>query len=71
MGSDYYNCEDIQRITGAKKTLAYEIIRKLKKAFEKEYPDSITIQGKIPIWYFESKMHNKERKEVKENEERN
>ena len=63
MGSDYYNCEDIQRITGVKQTLAYEIIRKLKKTFEKEYPESITLQGRIPIWYFEKKMHNKEIKE--------
>lgn len=60
MLNDYYNCEDIQRITGAKKSLCYEIIRKLKRMFEKEYPDAITIQGKIPVWYFEKKMHNKE-----------
>ena len=60
MQSDYYSCKDIQEITGAGKSLAYEIIRKLKKAFEKEYPEAITIQGKIPKWYFEKKMHNKE-----------
>ena len=60
MNKDYYTCKDIQEITGAGKSLAYEIIRKLLKAFEKEYPEAITIQGKIPKWYFEKKMHNKE-----------
>ena len=59
MECDYYTCKDIQKITGAGKSLAYEIIRKLRQAFEKEYPEAITIQGKIPKWYFEKKMHNK------------
>lgn len=60
MERDYYTCEDIQKITGIGKSLAYEIIRKLRNCFEKEYPDAITIQGKIPKWYFEKKMKNKE-----------
>ncbi len=58
---DYYNAKDIQQITGASLTLAYEIIRKLKASFEKKYPDSIPIQGRIPIWYFEETMMNKKR----------
>lgn len=63
MKRDYYTCEDIQKIIGVGKSLGYEIIRKLKQAFEKEYPEAITIQGKIPKWYFEKKMKNKEQKE--------
>lgn len=63
MERDYYTCEDIQKIIGVGKSLGYEIIRKLKQAFEKEYPEAITIQGKIPKWYFEKKMKNKEQKE--------
>lgn len=64
---DYYNASDIQKITGTSKSLAYEIIRKLKESFEKKYPDAIPIQGKIPIWYFEEIMMNKRR--VEKNEE--
>ena len=64
---DYYNATDIQKITGASKSLAYEIIRKLKESFEKKYPDAIPIQGIIPIWYFEETMMNKRR--VEKNEE--
>ena len=60
---DYYNAKDIQQITGASKSLSYEIIRKLRKSFKKKYPESIDIQGKIPIWYFEKIMMNKEQKE--------
>lgn len=64
---DYYNASDIQKIIGTSKSLAYEIIRKLKESFEKKYPDAIPIQGKIPIWYFEEIMMNKRR--VEKNEE--
>ena len=63
----YYNAKDIQTITGCSKSLAYEIIRKLKESFEKKYPDAIPIQGRIPIWYFEETMMNKRR--VENNEE--
>ncbi len=64
----YYNAKDIQEITGCKMTKAYEIIRELKKTFEKKYPESIPIQGRIPIWYFEKIMMNREgSKDEKEN----
>lgn len=65
---DYYNVQDIQQITGASQSLAYEIIRKLRKSFQKKYPESISIQGKIPIWYFEKIMMNKEGKENVDND---
>lgn len=66
---DYYNAKDVQQITGASQSLSYEVIRKLKDKFEKEYPEAITIQGKIPKWYFEEKMMNKKMKggDVSEN----
>lgn len=56
---DYYDAKDVQTITGASKSLAYEIIRKLKESFENKYPDAIPIQGRIPKWYFEETMMNK------------
>ena len=58
---DYYNASDVKRITGCSQSLAYEIIRKLKESFEKKYPNAISIQGKIPIWYFEEMMMNKKK----------
>lgn len=63
---DYYNASDIQKITGISKSLAYEIIRKLRNSFEKKYPNAISIQGRIPIWYFEETMMNKRRVEKNE-----
>ena len=60
----YYNAEDIIEMTGYKKTKAYDIIRKLRKKFEKEYPNSISLQGRIPKWYFDECMgFNQEKKE--------
>ena len=58
---EYYSAKDIQKITECSKSMAYGIIRKLREKFSQEYPDAITIQGKIPIWYFEKIMMNKER----------
>ena len=60
---EYYNAKDVMQITGASQALAYRIIRKLKEQFEREFKDAITIQGKIPIWYFEEKMLCKKNKE--------
>ena len=59
--NDYYTVKDIQKITGASQSLSYEIIRKLKDKFEKAYPEAITIQGKIPKWFFEEKKMNKKK----------
>lgn len=53
---EYYNAKDIQKITECSVSLAYEIIRKLQKKYKMEFPESITIQGKIPIWYFNKTM---------------
>ena len=56
---DYYTAKDIQQIVGVGKSSAYEIISKLQESFKKQFPDTIKIQGKIPIWYFEDIMMNK------------
>lgn len=56
---DYYNAKNVQQITGTSQSKAYEIIRTLRENFEKEYPNAITIQGKIPVWYFEKRLLNK------------
>ncbi len=57
---EYYSGKDVQKITGASMSLSYQIIRKLKESFEKEFPDSIPIKGRIPVWYFNEKMGLKE-----------
>lgn len=61
---EFYNAKDIQKITECSQTKAYDIIRILRNRFEKEFPESITIQGKIPIWYFEEKILCKKNKEA-------
>ena len=65
---DYYNAKDVQKITDCSQSLAYEIIRKLRESFANEYPEAISIQGKIPIWYFEKKMMNKRQEKSPVNE---
>jgi len=52
----YYNAKDVQAVIGCGPSLAYKIIRQLRGTFAKKYPESIDIQGKIPIWYFEEVM---------------
>ena len=53
---EYYNAKDIQKITDCSPSLAYNIIRRLREDFEREYPNVITIQGKIPIWYANERL---------------
>lgn len=53
---EFYNAQDVQEITGCSEALAYKIIKQMREDFEREYPEAITIQGKIPIWYFEDRM---------------
>lgn len=52
----YYSVEDVMEITGTGPNKSYEIIRKLRKSFEKKYPDAVSIQGKILKWYFDEMM---------------
>ena len=60
---EFYNAKDIQKITECSQSKSYEIIRILRNRFEKEYPEAITIEGKIPIWYFEEKVLCRKNKE--------
>lgn len=59
---EFYNAQDVQKVTGCSKPEAYKIIRQMRESFEIEFPEAITIQGKIPIWYFRKRMglENKE-----------
>lgn len=66
VSKDYYNAKDIQQLSGCSQSLAYQIIRKLRDKFTKKYPESITIQGKIPVWFFEEVMLNKKVKKEEE-----
>ena len=59
---EYYGAKDIQKITDCSQAKAYSIIRQIQDKFYKEYPDVIPIQGKVPIWYFEKIMMNKEKR---------
>ncbi len=52
----HYNVKDVQEIVGISQSKAYDIIRKLRESFLKEYPGTVTVQARIPIWYFEEKM---------------
>lgn len=56
---EYYNVTQVMEITGVKKNKAYEIIRELNKTFKRKFPDSISIQGKIPKWFFDECMAQK------------
>lgn len=71
MQTDYYSVKEIRKITGASQSFCYTVIRKLRESFANEYPEAITIQGRIPKWYFEEKMMNKGRIERKEEDGRN
>lgn len=52
----YYTSKDIQEITGCCQAKSYAIIAELNKKMQKEYPGTMTITAKIPIWYFNKKL---------------
>lgn len=62
---DFYNVKDIMKITGCSRSYCYEILVKLREEFKNEYPNSITIRGKIPKWYFEKKLKTREENDEK------
>ena len=57
---DYYDSKDIVKITGLCKSSSYKLIDKLNEKLKKEYPGTITINARIPKWYFEKKVLLKE-----------
>lgn len=52
----YYTANDISKIIGCSQNKSYEIIRELNQKYKRKFPDSVEIQGKIPIWFFEETM---------------
>lgn len=50
---DYYNVEDIQKITGTSYSKSCEIIRNLNEKYKQDYPSSEIIRGKILKKYFD------------------
>ena len=56
---DYYKVEDVMRITGCGKSYGYQLLNDLIKLFKKEYPEAITLEARIPKWYFEEKFKNR------------
>lgn len=57
---DYYTVSDIMKITGFKKSYSYKLLQDLIKKFKEEYPDSIVLEARVPKWYFEKKLKNRE-----------
>jgi hypothetical protein len=57
---DYYTVADIMQITGFKRSYSYKLLSSLIEKFKEEYPDSIVLEARIPKWYFEKKMKNRE-----------
>ncbi len=60
LSKEYYDVKDIMAKTGYKKSKCYDIIRRLNERFNKEFPSSIIMRGKIPIWYFKKIMRCEE-----------
>lgn len=52
----YYTSKDIQEITGCGQAKCYAIIAELNKKLQKEYPGTIVLEAKVPIWYFNKKL---------------
>lgn len=57
---DYYTYKEIMEITGCGRSYAYKLISELLKMFKEEYPDAVTIGSKVPVWFAEKKLRNKE-----------
>lgn len=57
---EYYDSKKVVEITGLGKSAAYQLIKDLNIRFKREYPGVIIIRAKIPKWYFEKKLLNKE-----------
>lgn len=48
-----YTVEDVMKITGYKKSRAYEIIKKVQQQMQRENKNVIILNGRIPIKYFD------------------
>lgn len=56
---EFYGADDIKEIIGCSIAKAYKLIRELIEDFKREYPNTKTIQGRIPIWFFEERVLGK------------
>lgn len=57
---DYYRVKDVMEILDVSRSYAYKILTQLREMFVKEYPDAMTVEGRIPKWFFEKKFKNRE-----------
>lgn len=57
---DYYRAKDVMEILDVSRSYAYKILTQLREMFVKEYPDAMTVEGRIPKWFFEKKFKNRE-----------
>lgn len=53
---EFYGVEDIRKLVECSLSKACDIMQTLIASFKKDYPSAVTIQDKIPIWYFEEKV---------------
>lgn len=57
---EFYDSKEIIKITGLKKSASYKLIEELNTRLKREYPGTVIIKAKVPKWYFEKKLLNKE-----------
>lgn len=48
----YYDVEDVQKITGFKKSYSYKIIRKINEKLKNENENAVTFKGRVLIEEF-------------------
>lgn len=53
---EFYGVEDIKKLVECSLSKACDIMQDLIDSFKKDYPNAITIENRIPIWYFEEKV---------------
>ena len=56
---DFYRVKDVMEILGCSQSYVYQVLAELREIFKKEYPDALTMEGRIPKWFFEKKFKNK------------
>lgn len=57
---EFYDSKEIIKITGLGKSASYKLIEELNTRLKREYPGTVIIKAKVPKWYFEKKLLNKE-----------
>lgn len=57
---EFYNVNDIMRITGCGRSNGYKLLSQLSEEFKREYPNALALKAKLPKWYVEKKLKSKE-----------